>query len=287
MRGEHSAERLRKAAVSKALREAADLDGNRRIDYSEWVFFDTLLRVPLRDIELTFRLIDEDDSGTLDAEELRAALERVSGTAQAPLRVKALFGASGKKKVTLQEFRAWYERVRREVALLEFQVLDDDGDGRMAAEAFGRAVVGEGGQRFARQLGELRDEDAELAFEDYWAFLRVAEQMKEVDEAVRLFLASGSDGAVSRTRFRRAVLATTGVALSEAVVETLFVLFGTEGGRLSTARLADHLRQRAAGGGGGGAEGAGRAGTDKPSLPRCVADCFGSEIVRRESVLKN
>ncbi len=268
--------RLSKWAVSKTLREAADLDGNRLIDFHEWVFFDTLLHLPLESIEVSFRAMDADASGSLDADEFLQVLQTVTGNkllTERP-RIKSLFGSDGRRKVTLAAFKAWYTQLKREVVLLEFQLMDADGNGRVSAAEFGSSVVAYNSGRYGAALAELRDEDGELTFEDYWAFQRVAEQMERVEEAIRLFLSTASDGSVSRTHFKRAVLAVTNVPLSEAVVETLFVLFNNSSGRLSTARLAAELRNRAAGG----------ALASSPSVFQCVANCFESEIVRRESV---
>jgi Ca2+-binding EF-hand superfamily protein len=273
---EHGKARLSKWAVSKTLCEAADLDGNRQIDFHEWVFFDTLLHLPLESIEVTFRAMDADSSGSLDADEFLQVLQTVTGNTmltQRP-RIKSLFGSDGRRKVSLATFKAWYTRLKREVALLEFQLMDADGNGRVSAAEFGSSIVAYNSAHYGAALAELRDEDGEVSFEEYWAYQRVAEQMDRVDEAIRLFLSTARDGSVSRTHFKRAVQAVTDVPLSEVVVETLFVLFNNSSGRLDTSRMTVELRNRAAGG----------ALASSPSVFQCFANCFESEIVRRESV---
>jgi hypothetical protein len=54
-----SVDRLKKA-VQKKLLSVADLDSNRKIDFAEFLFLETLLNVPIKEIETAFRLMDTD-----------------------------------------------------------------------------------------------------------------------------------------------------------------------------------------------------------------------------------
>ena len=89
---------------------------------------------------------------------------------------------------------------------------------------FGKSIVVHGNEAprvYAKALQELKSEDDELSFDEYWAFVQAAERIDEIRDAIHLFLAEGET--VSRAHFKRAVFAVTGTHLTEPVSLSLFV----------------------------------------------------------------
>jgi Ca2+-binding EF-hand superfamily protein len=126
-----TSERLKRAAKRNSL-SMADLNGNSRIDFAEFLFFQLLAGLSLKEIELAFKVIDTDGSNSLDADEFLAMLQTAThstGISHQP-KIVALFGRDGKRKASLAEFKKWFTSLKKEVALLEFQLLDVNDDGK-------------------------------------------------------------------------------------------------------------------------------------------------------------
>ncbi len=104
-----------KKAVQKKLLSVADLNGNSKIDLAEFVFFSLLMSLSLKEAELAFRVMDTDNSNSLDAGEFSAMLKAATGFTGMVHQPKfaALFGKDGKKKVSLTQFKQWLLDIKK------------------------------------------------------------------------------------------------------------------------------------------------------------------------------
>ena len=134
---------------------------------------------------------------------------------------------------------------------------------------FGKSVVGSDAA-FNAALLDLKAEDEDVSFDEYWAFRQVSERFDEVHDAVQLFLSQNET--VSRSHLKRAVAAVTGTNLSDSVIQALSILFNNNG-RINTHHLATILHNQY------GLEST----AEKPSFTTCLGNCWGSEITRREA----
>jgi Ca2+-binding EF-hand superfamily protein len=261
---------------SPILRDAGDLNGNKKIDYAEFSFFQTLLGVPEREIEICFRLFDVDDSGSLDEQEFLQVIDVVTkGHAKIQkLELPSLFGR--KKKVTLPEFRAWNAKVKKEVAKIEFDLLDEDNDGKITATQFGRTLTAYGQEEvFAKVRADLADNNERLTFEDFWKWQLAMENVGMIDDAIRLFMVGQAEG-VTRPQFKRAVAVVSKQdALPDIVFDTVFTVFNANG-KLSRPKFTKQMLNRVHR---GNAEDTSEA----ISTPACFVKCFNSEIINREA----
>lgn len=265
--------------VSKVLREAVDLDGNGKVDLGEFIFFETLVRVPLHDIELTFRLFDLDNSGRLSQGEFLQVMDVVKGKyglrpAGVTFALPSLFGKNGKKEVSFEEFRKWALALKREVARIEFDLLDADADGKISLRDFARFVMAYSGTEFGAALNDLAESNAFVSFEDFWGFQSgILENLSSIDDAIRLFVAKQE--AISRPQFQRVVAAVSGgPPPPPQIVDVLFALFPSSSG----TRLDRHAFVKAA------TLRSGRgvsSSSSSSSYWSCFGKCWQDELVTR------
>ena len=262
-------------SFSAVLRDAGDLSGNKRVHFAEFAFFTSLLSVPMRDMGICFRLFDEDGSGTLEHDEFLKVVSVVTRGRfnLTKLELPTLFGR--RKQVSMKEFLAWTEKIKMEVARLEFDLLDDDGDGKISAIQFGRSLTGySSAGSLDRARAELQDSDYKLTFADFWAYQRSLEDLTRVDDAMVLFIAGQSDG-VSRAQFKRAVSAVSNVEMPDSVVETLFLVFDEGDGKLCRSKFRREMDSRLRRGQSSSEEGV-------SGVTTCFRNCWNSTFVTRE-----
>jgi Ca2+-binding EF-hand superfamily protein len=204
-------------------------------------------------------------------------------------KIPSLFGKDGKKKVSLSEFKKWFTALKKEVAMLEFQMLDFNDDGKISMQNFGKSIVAYGPHEYVlfvvvvfgfhfvcfvssctAAIIELKGEDDELSFDDFWSFQQTLERIDEINEAIHMFLVPSGTSTASRAHLKRAVFAVTGTHLSEPVVQTLAVLFNTNG-RLDTQLMVATMHNKVSKG----------ANASKAGLGSCLKNCWETEIVRR------
>lgn len=163
-------------SISALLLDAGDLTGSDTVGHAEFSFFETLLGVPLRDMSLCFKVFDDDDSGFLDESEILSVVRLVTkGEFKGDkIVLPSLMGR--KKQVSLPKFQEWITKVKREVCRLEFDLLDEDHDGKLSAYEFARSLTCYSAPEVLKRVEQdLRDSDRRLTFEEFWDFHKVRE----------------------------------------------------------------------------------------------------------------
>ena len=140
--------------------------------------------------------------------------------------LRYLFGEDLSKTLSLEQFRAFHQQLKREVLKLEYFLLSDAGADGMSLRGFAHSVAARTPPDYRAATSEralLLPEDEFVSLDEYEAWKEVLMQLEGMELAVKLF--SHEDGHFTRTNIRRSAKAVAGVDLSAGIVRVLFTLF--------------------------------------------------------------
>ena len=152
--------------------ELVDGDGDGLISYPEYLFFQTMLALPDRQVALAFHLFDENGDGSLDKAEFQKVMEIMRqktpvgkqdksmkySVKEVPLFTTLFSKKYVKNKETKKSFDLWIEfmnserlplqqfqdfrnHLRQSVLKMEFELYDIDDDQTLSALEFARFLV--------------------------------------------------------------------------------------------------------------------------------------------------
>ncbi|PRW57749.1 calcium uptake mitochondrial-like [Chlorella sorokiniana] len=230
-----------------------DMDGDDRVNFDEYLLFQTLLSIPLSDVEVAFRIIDRDGSGAVSRDEFAQLLDALHSQASRPsisLRKSAattesdlhglmvvFFGKDGRKSLSLAAFRQFICDLREELLRLEFEYYDWRHQGSISGRDFAHSVVSCARLKHVDQyLDKVEAMPSDLAtqrvtyaefrqFRDMWRQLRLL--------AVALEFQLNTSGRMGRQEFGWTVQHVMDVKLAPHLVDTLFFLFADQAGILN------------------------------------------------------
>lgn len=272
-----------------------DIDGDDNINFDEFLLFQTLLSIPLDDLEVAFRLMDKDGSGKVDRYEFGQMLDALHAQAGKPsvtMRksvhsteddlhglMSTFFGASGKLQLSLEAFRSFVSDLREELVRLEFQYYDWRHKGGIAGRDFAHSIISCARLKHVDQyLDRCQNMPAELAqaqvsFQDFKEFRDMWSQLKLL--MVALEFQKNTSGRVGPADFAWTVHHVLGIKLRPHVVEVLFFLFGDPQGHLNVKYMYEVLNRHYATGLRVQYQFDAPAHTQKSYL-QCVRECMGS-----------
>ena len=254
-----------------------DHDTEGALSYGDYILFSTLLTIPLHDVEAAFRMFDEDQNGSLDAQEFTAMMRVLrtltrQGASAGPARTgglsaaeaseaslddasvsAAFFGKNGKQVLTLKAFKAFMQSLAAAMTALEFAHYDGDGDGRLTPADFGLSLVaGVPVHTLPEFLGRVAKLEKavhtpkaavpHITLAEFQAFKALLPQLTKLRAAVTAF--DAHHGELSRPALERALKRVCGIVLAPTVLDVLFCVFDADGdGSLSVAEFFDVMER--------------------------------------------
>jgi len=226
-----------------------DTDGNGLFDFSEYLFFNTLLTTDKQSSSTVFHMYDVDGSGALDEREFRLMMKQMRTQVKHATGLRTglntgaanvddigdglldyLFSPKRNKKLSLAQFHDFLQKLRHEMDELEFAHYASNKGGQMTMRDFGYTLVAnckvDHLATFIEQVKKLPGLESKkrITREQFLAFTRIAKhgdgkfqsEMKDVSD-------SGIE--ITRKRFKEIAKRTTGVKLSDDVVSIIFFVF--------------------------------------------------------------
>ena len=230
-----------------------DTDGNGLIDFSEFLFFHTLLTIDRETANVTFHKFDADGNGYLDPEEfvcmmssMRKSKANATGlrtglkTGVADLDsiggglLDYLFTPKRNKTLTLAKFNKFLSSLRAEMDNLEFSHYDTNKNNALTLRDFGYSLVCQAKMdvlpHFLDAVKKLPGYESKkrIKREDFLAFARIAKhggtefqkRMKELDTA-------GTE--ITRSKFKSLAKRVAGERLSDELIDVVFSVFDVDG----------------------------------------------------------
>lgn len=241
----------------------ADIDGDGRISFTEFVVFSTLLAVPSRDFELAFGMFDTDGDGTLDKQEFLKILSVLKSHSPVATQQRSVaeadsgliahfFGRDGRKRMPYATFEKFLSDLHREVLRAEFEHAAGPGKSTLTPRQFAETVLSHTRSRYAYDLlakARQLPTKGEITWADYIAFHGLLENLDELQSAMNIYLsAQDIERGFSKAEFKRAaglVCKKTG-SISDLIVDTVFAVFDKDGdNRLSSEEFITVLKYTA------------------------------------------
>lgn len=224
-----------------------DIDGDGTIDFPEYVFFTTLLSIPVHDVRIAFMMFDTDDSGTLDRDEFKRVLANLrektrvgKSTGKRPgMKMKGVgsvedgglveyfFGKNGKKMLTLKKFEEFLMQLHIEMVALEFSHYDYLNTGYLSYKDFALSLVASGNVSEIRQylsrvasLPPMPGKGVTLA-----QFQEVYKLRPRLHDMHVALMSYGGAGGVEKEDFKRAARKIGGVHITDTQIDVLYYVF--------------------------------------------------------------
>lgn len=241
--------KVSKEIIESKLFRLFDTDGNGLFDFSEYLFFNTLLTTDKQSSTTVFHMYDVDGSGELDEEEFRAMMKQMRTQVKHATGLRTglntggakvddigdrlldyLFSPKRNKKLSLKQFHEFLQTLRHEMDVLEFAHYASNKGGQMTLRDFGYTLVAnckvDHLATFMEQVKTLPGLESKkrIKREEFLAFARIAKHgdgkfQKEMKEV------SDSDVDITRKRFKDIAKRTAGVRLSDEIVNIVFHIF--------------------------------------------------------------
>ncbi|KAF2068748.1 hypothetical protein CYY_009929 [Polysphondylium violaceum] len=229
--------------------QIADVDGDGLISYSEFMFFSTLLSIPENSVAIAFKIMDVNHDNSIDANEFMSIIRILStqsefsktATATTPNTpissqgfISHLFGADGKKKLSLEQFQNFLSQLRKDVLNLEFKFYDPQNTGYISQRDFGLLLVS------YSKLGKLEshinainslpntvdDKNKGISFEQFASFNKLLDKLEDVELSMDLY--KGINQPFSKKQFRYVSKIVCDVNPQPEVVDTVYKIFDTD-----------------------------------------------------------
>jgi len=230
-----------------------DTDKNGLYDFSEYLFFSTLVSIDRQRATATFHKYDEDGSGSLDENEFRAMMKDIRTQTRRASGMRTgldtgssnvddiggglldyLFGSKRNKRLKLRDFHDFLQNLRWEMDDLEFRHYDCNKNGWITPRDFGYALVA--GSKvdqlptFLRRVKELPgiESKRQVSRAEFLAFARIA---KHGDGKFQKHMKQVSDSGapITRKRFKKMAKRCAGIKLSDEVINIVFHIFDVDG----------------------------------------------------------
>ena len=249
-----------------------DTDGDGLISFPEYLFFITLLSLPVDQVKATFQQFDVDNSGTLTRDEFiemmkvmrkstsrgnasgfRTGLKVTSMDEISMGLVEYLFEDAGQERsLSLDQFETFLHELRTEIDNLEFLHYDMMNVGTIGIKDFGYSVVAGANvkrmQYFIERISKLASSDIgtsgnTISREEFMSFCRL---LKHGDTSFQTKIQNHTKdgGKLDKPHFLK-LAKDCGDNLTDVQVQIIFFIFDVDGdGELSPAEFLDVVCRR-------------------------------------------
>ncbi|KYR00347.1 hypothetical protein DLAC_03090 [Tieghemostelium lacteum] len=244
----------------------ADIDGDGLISYGEFLFFSTLLSIPQNSAAIAFKIMDINQDNSIDAQEFMGILKILQNQSQfakntssttpqtdavAKGWIEHLFGKSGNKKLSLEQFQQLLDQVRRDVLLLEFRFYDPKNTGFISQRDFGLLLIsyGKAGklESHVKSLDSLpaivSEKHKGISFDQFAQFNKLLDKLPDVALAMDLY--GDMNQPFSKKQFKYIANIVCGFNPEQQVLDTLYKVFDTDNnGSLEKGEFVNILSRR-------------------------------------------
>eukprot|EP01132_Coremiostelium_polycephalum_P006063 gene6063-7553_t len=224
----------------------ADVDGDGLIDFSEYLFFSTLLSIPENSVPIAFKIMDVNHDNSIDASEFTKILKVLqnqspfanSSTTRKDISSKGwvehLFGKDGRKKMTLEDFQKLLQQVRRDVLQLEFSYYDPENTGFISQRDFGHLIVSYSKlgklSKYLKSVESLPDEITTshkgISFDQFVVFNTLLNKMDDIELSINLY--KNINQPFTKKEFKYISKVICGVDPQPEVIDTVYSIFDTD-----------------------------------------------------------
>lgn len=276
-----------------------DTDGDGLIDFPEYIFFMTLLGIPVHDIAVAFTMMDTDDSGFLDQGEFKAVMASLRATNKTADRATGIrpgakghtnvaegglltyfFGKKGDGKLTLKKFEEFLNKLHDEIVLLEFNHYDYKGTGFITYKDFAMSLVASGNvsdiNKYLARVATLPPQPGSgITLAEFKQVYRLRPRLHDMTVALNTY--GGAMGSISKADFERAAKRVCHVELTPVQLDIMYHVFDLDGdGTLDAEELVHMISGKMVSGG--------SQHTNTESLMGCCMDCFKNRALMADAV---
>ena len=247
------------------------------ISFSDYIFLLTVLSTSRRHFEIAFKMFDLNGDGNVDAKEFENVTNLMRSQSSMGARhrdhqntgstlkginsglITFFFGESKEGILTVDKFLEFQRRLQNEILKLEFNrkvdpncVQDASKEPRISETDFAELLIAYAGfpakkkakmmKRVKKAFGDSKSRG--ICLSDYLNFFQVLYAINDVDTALTFYNMAGAP--IERRIMQHVAQTVASVALSDHIVDVVFVLFDDNGdGKLSNSEFVSVMKQRA------------------------------------------
>ncbi|KAJ8969352.1 hypothetical protein NQ317_016137 [Molorchus minor] len=221
------------------------------ITFSDYIFLLTVLSTSRRHFEIAFRMFDLNGDGDVDCEEFEkvATLIRQQTSIGSRHRDHANTGNTF-KKLTIEKFLDFQEKLQKEILSLEFQRKNPDENGNITEADFTELLLAYAGypqKKKARMLKRVkktfRDHGQGISKQDYLNFFHFLNNINDVDTALTFYHIAGAS--IDQQTLKHVAKTVAHVDLSDHVIHVVFTIFDeNQDGQLSNKEFIAVMKNR-------------------------------------------
>ncbi|KAG1327818.1 calcium uptake protein, mitochondrial [Cocos nucifera] len=248
-----------------------DTNNDGLISFPEYIFFVTLLSIPISSFSVAFKMFDLDSNGEIEREEFKKVMAlmrsynrqgashrdgrriglKVGGSVENGGLVEYFFGEDGKGRLQHDKFVHFLRDLHDEIVRLEFAHYDFKSRGTISAKDFALSMVACADMnhinKFLDKVDELNNDphlrDMRITFEEFKTFAELCNRLQALTLAI--FGYGKVNGLLTKQDFKRAVSHVCGVSVTDNVVDVIFNVFDANfDGKLSSEEFLRALRKR-------------------------------------------
>jgi len=157
--------------------------------------------------------------------------------------MKEFFG-TGQKVLKIDEFRAFMKKLRKEVMTLEFNLYDENGEGKISLIEFGRFLINCAKQqnpKFSENLKKLEARTEKMTLQDFETFHDILYNLEQMQWCIQTFESTEN---FTKESFKRAAFASASMDVPEKIIDAIFTIFDTEQtGSLEKRQFVETMKQ--------------------------------------------
>ncbi|KAH8361739.1 hypothetical protein KR200_003166, partial [Drosophila serrata] len=212
------------------------LGGSGLLDFSDYVLLAILLSIPERHVRNFLKLLDHDEDGTVSMEDLDNVI-RVITMGEASIvnsRLKGtLFGPRLKKKLSINEFLAFLQKLNEEILVKEHEMLRRNSSSLITELDFAKVLLSYTKSSITRQAALERvkakfgQKKKGISLDEFMSFSRLVQDVETVDMALTFHFLAGAD--IRPHTLQHIAELVSGVRLSPHLMRVIYTIFDHDG----------------------------------------------------------